>query len=164
MHPNEYYLDSFPLCHNGDSVFLSFFLMLWLLPRYMEVSVPGNESEPQLQVMSQLQQCQTLKPTAPGQGLNPCLYRNPSCYSCILNPLHHSGNSYWLQFLNSNIQYSLLTPDNAKVITKICMQNVFFIEWDVPPQKKTKKLFCLLLKHHHFHKDKNIFYLLKNGS
>ena len=40
------------------------------------------------------------KPTAPGQGLNLCLHSNPSHFSWILNPLCHSGNSFFESFVS----------------------------------------------------------------
>ena len=53
----------------------------------MEVPGSGTESKPQLQ------QCQTLSPTAPGWGSNLCHRSNLTCCSQILNPLHHSRNA-----------------------------------------------------------------------
>ena len=41
----------------------------------MEVHRPGTESKSQLQTTPQLQQCQILKPTAPGEGSNLYLCR-----------------------------------------------------------------------------------------
>ena len=56
----------------------------------MKVPRPTINSEPQLW------QHWILKATALGQGLNPRLCSNLSCYSQILNLLHQSGSSYTL--------------------------------------------------------------------
>ena len=63
-------------------------------PWHMEVSWPGIESEPQLGPMLQLEQCQILESTVLDQGWNLHLCSDPSRCSQILNPLHHSRNSY----------------------------------------------------------------------
>ena len=59
----------------------------------MEVPGPGIESEPQLWLKLQLQQCQILYLTMQDQRLNFHLHSDLSHCSQVLNPLCHSGTS-----------------------------------------------------------------------
>ena len=79
----------------------------------MEVSGPEIDSEPQLRLMRlmpQLRQHLILSPTALGRELNLHLPSDLSHCSQILNPLYHSGNSYYLIFKNFNC----LCPQHTK--------------------------------------------------
>ena len=70
-----------------------FLLLLMAAPVAYVVPKPGTESEPQLQPIQQLWECQILEPTVPDWGSNLYLCSDLSCYSRILNPLCHSVNS-----------------------------------------------------------------------
>ena len=67
-----------------------FFLSFLPHPWHMEVPGPGIESEPYLWPISQLQQCQILKPLHQARDWT----GNATETSQIINSLNHTGNSY----------------------------------------------------------------------
>ena len=83
----------FKLSESADFLsFLSFFQ--WPLSRHIHVPWPMPGIESKSRPMPQLQQCQILYPTEPGQGSNTHLHGEHNHCSQILNPLCHSRNSW----------------------------------------------------------------------